>query len=238
MVSFRTALRLLTRVRLGAEAPEADLGRVAVMFPVVGALLGVIYWLAAEVCVWVGGRPGGLVVAAVAIPIMGWWITKARGLKGLMWFMEQWPRSDENSSYDTYWRATAFQFTIALRAVGTGLLVWRDSALWLVVVPTVAFAAFAESCRTAEPESDEPVPFGEEFGHWIVAAVVAFVVGALMHAFVGSLFSLIVMGLLVAPAERAIKKIAGVCTEPGRGALLELSELIVLLMGLFYFSAN
>lgn len=230
--SLKLAVRILTRFDLRAEEPE-DLAGVRACFPLVGMALGLGAWLVARAFMWSAGDRIGIIVSAVAVPVLLWWLTGGKGLKGLVWSLEHRPRTDAESSYDLYWRLTAFQVSLLLKILCTGVVLCFGRSLWIVLVPLLSHAALAEAFTSPQEQQERAVR--TRYGHWVSAGVVVVVLGGLMGAWLGAVFAAILSACLVAPLRRLAGIGEGQPSEPPRRAVMELVEQLVLLIGALYF---
>ncbi|MFA4943280.1 MAG: adenosylcobinamide-GDP ribazoletransferase [Lentisphaeria bacterium] len=242
--SFLTALRLLTR--LPAPGPTSrDNRQVLACFPLVGTLLGLLLALAAALLGHGIFQPAAAFVCALALPLAGWWLTGARGLRSLIWLVSNWGGNGSgNGAVDDYggvdctpyWILLALQAVLLCRVALTGLLCFPgDGRVWWLAVPmTLGLAAHAELlARTAlAVEERGRLPL-----HWLVAAGVVLLTSLLVpRAFVAGLLAFVLAWVLTGVGGRLLADRCGAAAGYGFGAIRELVELAALAAGVLAFA--
>ena len=237
MNAFKNALAALTRIQLAAREVR-DYRRALACFPLVGALLGLVLWVAAVVLSAIAGFHLGIGLGALGLPILYWWLTRGRGLAGVAWSLERWMETKAAGQYDIYWRVSAFQIAALLKLLGTGVILYTEYPFWLLVVPVISSTVFAEFCRPKQAR-DRAVAGGAAgrawSGHWLLAGAIVLLLSGCFRAFLVGLLSLALGALLVPALERLSRSKLGDWTEESQRAGVEITELITLLIGAIYF---
>ncbi len=143
--------------------------------------------------------------------------------------LENWPKG-EGMSGDIYLRVTFFQSLILAKAVFVGLLFYYHGSIWIIAVPVLSTAAFAEFCAPADSPSNVRWPFR---AHWAIPIVVTLVVA--LECVVPAAFAFVLAWLIGPACQRTCLKTMGVFGDPGKSATMELVEFAALGLGAVYF---
>ena len=237
--SFSTALRLLTRLPIpGEDHPDNRL--VLAFFPAVGAVLGLILWGVAAFLLFAVNSLAAAFICAILLPPFFWWISEGRNLKGMIWVIGNWASHDgdetEDSSYRPYWILLGVQTALLCRVFAIGALVYTGNALWLVIGPVLAMAAHAELLTHNAQVVPQRAPWPL---HWLLATGLVLVVSAcLPRGIFAGILALVVAWVLTGFLERLAEAQCGKCEDHAHGAIREMVEIVVLLIGILYFLAH
>lgn len=237
--SFTTALRLLTRLPVPGE-DHADSSQVLAFFPAVGAVLGLVLWSVAAFLLFAIKGLAAAFLCAILLPPFFWWISEGRNLKGIIWVIGNWKASEgdetEDRTYRPYWILLGVQTALLCRVFAIGALVYSGHALWLVVGPVLAMAAHAEllthNVQVVPKRGSWPL-------HWLLAAALVLAASAcLRRGIFAGVLALVVAWVLTGFLERLAETQCGKCEDHAHGAIREMVEVVVLLIGVLYFLAH
>lgn len=234
----KTACRVLTRFRIGTDESTPEYLTLIAM-PIVAALIGLLLWVLALVLDRLAADTLGLVIAAVGLPLLLWWLNRAKGLDGLISVLENWNGGGGASPSVVYWKLCAFQGLLAAKILGIGFLLSRGRGLWLVpvtVLSATTFAGFLKSAPAPEPGTDEEPDWIQRSGHWAVGAVLALIAAGLTGAFAAGVFAVLGAWLLIPALERLMQSPAAEWSESARRAAVELTEYAVIAVGVIYWA--
>lgn len=237
MKSLLTAWLLLTG-RL--PAPASSLPRSAfALVPVVGFLHGACaYLIALGLVLATGGRlsAAGL-LSAIAIPGALWITARGAGPTGVIWAVERWaeraPQDEVGGRYTAYWAMLAFQVTILAKVVATGAVVYLDALLWVGLVPVLSASVYVELLGGAG-NTGENGDSQFRYLHWVTSAAIVLLVTGLTGELIAGGLVLLVVLLLTPSLARLIQTRCGSLTERGCRVCMELTETVVLLLGILF----
>ena len=232
-----TALRLLTRLSVSREESQ-DSRLVLGFFPAVGLLLGLIVWGVATFLQFATNSLAATVLSAIVLPPLYWWLVEGRNLRGIIWTAAHWQLPDaedeEENQYRSYWVLLAVQTLFLCRVAATGILVYSDKSLWLVVGPIVAMAAHAELVAAETPAPDSPPQWSL---HWLLAAAFAIGVTSFLKSPLAGIFAVVLAWALTGFLARAVEAHCPKPTSNSHGAIREAVETVVMLIGILYFAS-
>ena len=233
---FKTACGLLTRFSFNLEE-NPDYEKSLTFFPVVGLILGGGLWLVAVVLLWLAGPKIGTLFGAVGLPLLFWWTTRGKGLQGVIWFVEHSASRIKMADYGVYWQISLFQGLVLVKIVCTGLLLYFGWALWLLIVPVLSMAAFAQlwQANTISSQKGDKGTWFSTYGHWLIAGAVVLIAAGMMNAFIGGVCTVAIVWLSVPGLEHLLCAFEGELTENGRQAVMETVEILTLLLGVLFF---
>jgi hypothetical protein len=130
-----------------------------------------------------------------------------------------------------YFRVTAFQATVLIKAVCTGALVYSGHAAWLIVAPVISAAVLAELCRTALPGGDA---LDGRYAHWLIAGPAVLIVSGLEGTFPGGVMAVVLGWLIVPTVERMLQGARGAPLDSARRAAAEFTDQLMLLLGVLF----
>lgn len=239
MELIKSAFRTLSR--FGGKGPRLiPAGQSAAVYPVAGAMLGLIPALAA-LLLCIGANPRvAMVVGALVCPLIGWWVTGFRTFNGYLVAVEKvvarapCPLKTEIGPY--YWAFSLFNMSLLLRIGCTLLVLWSCarpghlaylSCLWLAL-PAVFTATFHAERMMAPFKT---VGF-DDSRRWlgISATGATLVLGGLA----GGIFGAVITGLLALLLMPHLRRfLRGLELPPAEAfsACSEMLELFVLLAG-------
>lgn len=226
--AFGEAWRKVTRFRLarGSEAGEgAEPPAVDMMLPVVGLLLGVMQWILVLVIAFLVPVPVGVAIcAALIIPVLYWWMTLGRGFLGMANVIANWnyPLSSGGEPFRVYLPIFIVNALVLLKAVGIALLVYHHLAAWLILVPILGITAYGEAGKSRN--GGHPVP-------WYLAALAAVGAAAIMNLLIAGLLAAVLAWALNPALRRWMAAHSGDTPSHGLGAVMEITELVVLWVG-------
>ena len=236
---INSAFRTLSRFG-GKGSRLIPAGQAAAVYPVAGALLGLIP-AAAALLLCIGANPRvAMVVGALLCPFIGWWITGFRTFNGYLAAVEKvisrvpCPMKTEIGPY--YWAFSLFNLALLLRIACTLLVLWSCarqspwaylSCLWLAL-PAVFTATFHAE-RMMAPFKQ--VGF-DDSRRWagISATGTTLVLGGLAGGIFGAVVTGLLALLLMPHLRRFLRSLELPPTE-AFSACSEMLELFVLLAG-------
>ncbi len=196
MNDWAPAVRLLTRFRVEAAGQQGV--AVGPWLPAVGAALGLAGWVVTVLCGWFGGPRAGVVLAAVGVFVFEAWVTAGRRYGATVRLLENLPENLGGSEAGVYIRVAAFQAVLALKLVAYGVLAATGCGAWLMVTGALGAAAAAQLLSRGGGRGFETTlaEAWREWGHWIVASLVAVLAGRLAGELLAALLSLVLAWLL------------------------------------------
>ena len=236
--SFFMALRLLTRLPLqGNERP--DNGLLLLFFPVVGLVLGLVLWLLAAFLIYAVGPLTAAFLAAIGFPLLFWWLTEGRNLTGLIWAAGNWEMPEQlghdEEHYRPFWIIVIVQAFFLARVAATGILIYTGHPLWLAVGTTMAMAAHAELLKESVLS---PAQKAQPYWHWIIAGTIAILISGLLKGLPAGILALVLPLVLTPIFGRVVGANCGSNTEHGHAAIREVTEILVLLIGVLFFASQ
>lgn len=233
MRTFVALWNRLFRVQLPQSQREArDATGVwdSAWFPVVGLAAGIGLWLIAGfVDLLVPDRFAEAVLAALAVCGVFAWFVGLRRYRSVVAWSRAIAGRDESPEFVPVLVINAWALLLLL---GVGGVVAQAGAAWLIMVPVIGFAAFAEIVTGAMPSSgaDENPPLAV-CAHWLAALAIGLVFAALTRWLIPVLFALLLGWALTVITERA-----GLLRDEPRGELrpwlvYTLVELLVIWVG-------
>jgi hypothetical protein len=167
------------------------------------------------------------VLAALVVFAFEGWVTGGRRYGAAVRLLESIPDGSSGPETSAYIRLAAFQGVIVMKLVCYGALAATGHGAWLVVTGAVSAAAAAHGLGQTRSHEADAADLWREWGHWMVACVVAAVAGRLADSLLPALFSLLlalllpgVLTSLLGPESR----------EPGSLAWLSLAETLALIV--------
>ncbi len=252
MKRFIVAISFLTRLPIATHSiyEAGDVGRAALAFPLVGALLGLIQVVFLEAFEFGGFRPNSslkAVLAAILLIIVSAFLTGALHFDGLADMadgfgggrdQESVLRIMRDSVIGTY-GAAALIFLIALKVTAFAVLIETGEAWKILIiapvfgrwatVPLGKFMPYARASGGLGASVTDYVGWAELIGASVITAILTF---ALLDWRGGLVCWLIVILLTLFNARMCRRKIGGI-TGDTMGANTEICEASILLTAVF-----
>ncbi len=234
---FCSAVRAITILRLGTEAPPERIDRFALFYPLIGFLIGITLWLLDWTLRLVLSQEmtSVFLVAALAILSAGRHLDGfANTADGLIGFRgREWALATMRARPLGSFGAAALFFLLILKVRGFDLLAEQTRTLGLLLAPMLgrwAMVVVAHGSREAAPQG-EAARFAPRIGsrEFAVASVVCFVLLLALAQALGLVVLIVVAALTVGLRLYFHHRLGGI-TDQSIGAVAETVETIALVV--------
>lgn len=230
-----------------ADEESPDPAKVLCAFAVVGAVSGIVFYLAAWFFSILSGKPAAAVIGSLLITIAYEFATGGRMISSVASLAENLfsPENREGvflkiddsirKTHDIFGSIGMLSF-FAVRMLSIGFIIFSGNISWLIIAMTAGFTMQSQLAQLPELETQEPFI---ETAHgkaaylpWAVFAVVCFIFGILYLP--AALTTGILVVLLACLAVKYIPETLGGVNGPMIGIAGYFTETAVLLLGLVF----
>jgi hypothetical protein len=224
-----TAWRLLTGQDLGPRGSMVLAGALR-WLPAAGLGVGLVLWLLAELLIALFNPPLAALLGAFLLPILFNILTQGRSLRAVMQIRQEFQTGA--ASGQAHWPLVVLQLIFTAKALAFAALIFTDHALWLILPPLLASAAYSEmlSQQGVPDEEGSALPI-----HWCIAGAITLAAAWYLEHFFWGLVTLALSWILVPFATGLLKGRLGGLNRNACLAVTESVEILVLILGMLVF---